>query len=200
MRGARVQTLIVITISALFAADCTTPPAVELPRQAMAYNIQNARVPVGASYVASAPDAARVEPTYDQIGIASWYGATFSGKRTAGGEAFRVHALTAAHRTLPMGARVLVTNLANGRSLVLRIRDRGPRDKERIIDVSEGAAKLLGFYRQGTAPVRVIYFGRADHCSNGTGDAARTALLRCDSALPILPTPRPPPASRDIDN
>lgn len=198
--GARVQTLIVIAFTAVFAAACTAEPAVELPSQAMAYEIQSPRVPVGTSYVASAPEVPRVEPIYDQIGIASWYGATFSGKRTAGGANFRAYALTAAHRTLPMGARVLVTNLANGRSLVLRIGDRGPRDKGRIIDVSERAAILLGFYRQGTAPVRVTYLGRADHCSNSAGDAARAALLRCAPGLPILPTPRPSPVSRDIGN
>ena len=102
-------------------------------------------------------------PVYDKKGIASWYGDSFAHKRTADGEIFHAQDLTAAHRTLPMGAIVLVTNLANMRAVAVRINDRGPRAKNRIIDVSRRVAKLLGFYRRGTAPVRVTYFGKVDH-------------------------------------
>lgn len=92
---------------------------------------------------------------YDRTGIASWYGPGFHGRRTANGEIYDQHALTAAHPTLQMPALVRVTNLDNGRSLVLRINDRGPFAQNRIIDVSQRAAEELGFRRQGTARVRV---------------------------------------------
>jgi rare lipoprotein A len=93
--------------------------------------------------------------SYDETGIASWYGHAFAGKDTANGEVFNPNALTAAHRTLPMPSIVQVTNLENGRSIRLRINDRGPYARGRIIDVSRRAAQLLGFERAGTAKVRV---------------------------------------------
>ncbi len=88
-------------------------------------------------------------------GIASWYGGRFHGRRTANGEIYDMNALTAAHRTLPFGTIVEVTNLGNGRKVRLRINDRGPFIKGRIIDVSRRAAKELGFLIDGTAPVRL---------------------------------------------
>lgn len=92
---------------------------------------------------------------YDETGIASWYGEDFHGKYTANGEVFDLNALTAAHRTLPMPSIVQVTNLENGRSIELRVNDRGPYARGRIIDVSRRAAQLLGFESPGTAKVRV---------------------------------------------
>jgi len=92
---------------------------------------------------------------YNETGIASWYGPGFHGKTTANGETFDQNALTAAHRTLPMPSMVRVTNLDNGRSIKLRVNDRGPFKNGRIIDLSRRAADLLGFRRQGTAKVRV---------------------------------------------
>ena len=102
------------------------------------------------------------EPDYDETGVASWYGPTFYGHRTADGEVFDATAMTAAHRTLPMPVNVRVTNLDNGRTAVLRVNDRGPFARGRIIDVSEHAAEVLGFKNQGTAHVRVQYLARAD--------------------------------------
>jgi rare lipoprotein A len=95
------------------------------------------------------------QPDYDSEGVASWYGPGFHGLRTANGEVFDQNALSAAHTTLPMPSFVRVTNLQNGRSLVLRVNDRGPFVDDRIIDVSRRAAQLLGFMNQGTAHVRV---------------------------------------------
>ncbi len=92
---------------------------------------------------------------YDQIGIASWYGEDFHGKRTANGELYNMDAITAAHKTLPMPSIVQVTNLANGRTLILRVNDRGPFVSNRIIDVSRRSAQLLGFKDKGVAKVRV---------------------------------------------
>lgn len=92
---------------------------------------------------------------YTETGIASWYGPKFHGKQTANGEIYNQNDLTAAHRTLPLPSAVRVTNLENGRSIVLRINDRGPFARGRIIDVSRRGAQLLGFERNGTAKVRV---------------------------------------------
>jgi rare lipoprotein A len=99
---------------------------------------------------------------YDETGIASWYGQDFHGKATANGERYDMNALTAAHRTLPMPVVVRVTNLENGRSIRLRLNDRGPYARGRIIDVSRRAAQLLGFHENGTARVRVQYEGTAE--------------------------------------
>ncbi len=90
-----------------------------------------------------------------QVGFASYYDSRFHGARTASGERYDERALTAAHRTLPFGTRVEVTNLGNGRSVVVTITDRGPFARGRIIDVSRRAARRLDFLRDGTARVRL---------------------------------------------
>lgn len=92
---------------------------------------------------------------YDRTGIASWYGPKFHGQKTANGEYFDMHALSAAHRTLPLPSLVRVTNLDNGRQVVVRVNDRGPFVRGRLIDMSYAAAKALGYVKQGTAHVRV---------------------------------------------
>lgn len=97
----------------------------------------------------------KVDYNYDETGIASWYGPTFHEKKTANGEVYNQNALTAAHKTLPMPSLVQVTNLENGRSIQVRINDRGPFKNNRIIDLSYRAAQLLGVDKKGTAPVRV---------------------------------------------
>lgn len=90
-----------------------------------------------------------------QVGRASWYGKFFQGQQTASGESYDMNAMTCAHRTLPMGSLVRVTNLRNHKSVVVRVNDRGPLPQNRIIDLSYKAARMLGFGRRGTAPVRV---------------------------------------------
>lgn len=99
--------------------------------------------------------AAPAEPRGGQTGKASWYGEAHHGKKTASGEVFDMHALTAAHRTLPIGTRVRVTNLANGRAIEVRINDRGPVIRDRIIDLSYGAARALGGVADGVFRVRI---------------------------------------------
>jgi len=94
-------------------------------------------------------------PVAAQRGEASYYAHDFHGRKTASGEQFDMHELTAAHRTLPMGTRVRVTNLDNGRDVVLRINDRGPFKRGRVIDVSYEAAKRLDMIAAGIAPVKV---------------------------------------------
>jgi rare lipoprotein A len=123
------------------------------------------------------------QPDYDKVGVASWYGPTFYGKQTANGELFDGNGLTAAHPTLPMPVNVRVTNLENGKSVVVRVNDRGPYAQGRIIDVSRRAAELLGFYAKGTAKVRVTYLGRADVPNNAPMLAARDIAR----ALPTAP-------------
>jgi len=97
----------------------------------------------------------KVDYEYVETGIASWYGPNFHGRRTANGEAFDQNIVSAAHRTLPLPSLVRVTNLENGRSIQVRVNDRGPFAHGRIIDLSRQGAQLLGFHRKGTAKVRV---------------------------------------------
>jgi rare lipoprotein A len=104
-----------------------------------------------------APSAGDNAPV--QRGLASWYGPRFHGEPTAQGELFNMNALTAAHRSLPLGTRVRVTHLENGRSVVVRINDRGPYKRGVIIDLSRRAANEIGMVRQGRARVRVEVVG-----------------------------------------
>lgn len=124
------------------------------------------------------------QPHYDETGMASWYGDQFHGRPTATGERFDMNALTAAHKTLPLPGLVEVTNLANGRRVVLRVNDRGPFVDERIIDLSRGAADALDLRRAGVGEVRVRYLGRAPRLGGGT-------VLQQAEAVP--PAPEPPP-------
>lgn len=91
----------------------------------------------------------------DQVGVASWYGSEFQGSRTASGDRFDAKEFSAAHPTLPLGTRARVTNLANGRSVIVRVNDRGPFVRGRSIDVSYAAARALGMLRRGTTRVRI---------------------------------------------
>lgn len=101
------------------------------------------------------------EPGYVREGVASWYGALFHGRKTSNGEVFDMERLSAAHPTLPLPVYAEVTNLGNGRSAVVRVNDRGPFRKGRLIDLSERTAEVLGFKRSGTAKVKVRYLRKA---------------------------------------
>jgi rare lipoprotein A len=98
---------------------------------------------------------AKEQPSFTQVGVASWYGPHFHGKRTANGERFDMNGFTAAHRTLPLNSYVRVVNLATGQSVVVRINDRGPYAPRRIIDLSAKAARHLGMTEDGLARVRI---------------------------------------------
>src|SRR5579871_3564276 len=119
---------------------------------------------------------------YRQEGMASWYGDDFHGRLTANGEVFDMGALTAAHPTLPMPSYARVTNLSNGKSLVVRVNDRGPYHGNRLIDVSNKAAELLEFKGNGVARVRVEYVGRAP--LEGSDDRQLMATLRTGTPAP----------------
>ncbi len=103
----------------------------------------------------------REQPDYDRVGVASWYGSDFHGRHTANGEIFDMHALTAAHPTLPMPSYAYVTNISNDRTILVRINDRGPYVGERMIDLSKESARSLGLLSGGTGRVRVRYAGPA---------------------------------------
>jgi rare lipoprotein A len=122
------------------------------------------------------------DPNYNAVGLASWYGADFHGRATANGEIFDDNSITAAHPTLPLPSYVRVTNLSNGRSLVVRVNDRGPYHGNRIIDVSMRAAHLLGFTNRGIAWVRVEYVGRAP--MEGSDDRVLASTLRENAPAP----------------
>lgn len=122
-----------------------------------AWYIRGALLLVIVTLAACAPyHARRKSIKYDAVGIASWYGPGFAGRKTASGERYRPSEMTAAHKTLPFGTAVKVTNLDNDRSIVVRINDRGPFVHGRLIDLSQGAAKKLGVIATGTARVKVV--------------------------------------------
>jgi peptidoglycan lytic transglycosylase len=102
-----------------------------------------------------APSPSAHPAVFTQVGLASWYGSAHAGHPTASGELFDPDAMTAAHRTLPLGVLVRVTNIETGRSVTVRINDRGPQDMSRIIDLSRAAADALGFRASGVARVRI---------------------------------------------
>nr|WP_314527653.1 septal ring lytic transglycosylase RlpA family protein [uncultured Brevundimonas sp.] len=139
------------------------------------------------------------QPNYDEVGMASWYGDAFNGRPTSTGERFDMHALTAAHKTLPLPGLVEVTNLTNGRRIVARVNDRGPFVDGRIIDLSREAADVLDMRRDGVARVRVRYLGQAPRLGGGTvlrAEAPRAAepqpvQMAAVQPAPIQTTPRP---------
>src|SRR5260370_4845092 len=125
---------------------------------------------------------------YREEGLASWYGDDFHGRLTANGEVFDMDSLSAAHPTLPMPCYARVTNISNGKSLVVRVNDRGPYHGNRLIDVSNKAAQLLDFKGNGVARVRVEYVGRAP--LEGSDDRQLIATLRTGIPAPSPSTVR----------
>jgi rare lipoprotein A len=135
------------------------------------------------------------EPNYDEVGIASWYGPTFHGKASASGEVFDENALTAAHPTLPIPSLVRVTNLENGRSIVVRLNDRGPFVDDRIIDLSRAAGAALDMHGKGTAKVRVQYVGPAPAEANAL--PAQPIPVQVSAPINTLPPSPAPYVGRD---
>nr|WP_083794904.1 septal ring lytic transglycosylase RlpA family protein [Bradyrhizobium sp. ORS 278] len=149
-----------------------------VPKGGGVYRIGKPYTVAGKTYV---PEE---DVNYRAEGMASWYGDDFHGRLTANGEVFDMTSLTAAHPTLPMPSYARVTNLANGKSLIVRINDRGPYHANRLIDVSNKAADLLEFKGSGVARVRVEYVGRAP--LEGSDDTQLIATLRTG-----IPAPAP---------
>lgn len=175
-QAARVAIILVATAS---LAACATP---RYPSHATGPMAGKPGAPSGAGGVRKVGKPYQVggiwyvpqeDPNYDRRGVASWYGDAFHLKATANGEVFDMNAVSAAHTTLPLPSMVEVTNLENGRRLVVRVNDRGPFHDNRIIDLSREAAIQLGFHRQGLANVRVRYVGPAPLL--GPADGLRVA-------------------------
>ena len=156
MRKSATHTLVAVALAALTASG---------PAQAVS-TADDARVDSLAEIVAELPDQTApifapapqaAEPRYEAAGegVASYYGHELAGNRTASGERFNPNAMTAAHRSLPLGTKLRVTNLANGEDVIVRVNDRGPFTKNRLIDLSLGAARDIGMVRTGTARVSI---------------------------------------------
>jgi rare lipoprotein A len=136
---------------------------------------------------------------YSAVGLASWYGDDFHGRYTANGEIFDMNSISAAHPTLPLPSYARVTNLANHKSIVVRVNDRGPYVGNRVIDLSVKTAKLLGFYGNGVAKVKVEYVGRAPLV--GSDDRKLMATLRDGVPAPsVLVASNKPFAPAYFDN
>lgn len=164
------------------ASPRVVEPGQPVPKGGGAYRVGKPYLVGGRMYV---PEDG---PGYRTEGVASWYGKDFHGRLTANGEVYDMHSISAAHPTLPMPSYVRVTNLANRRSLIVRVNDRGPYHGNRVIDLSGKAAELLAFRGNGLARVRVEYVGPA--ALEGSDDRLLMATLREGSPAPIPSTVR----------
>ncbi len=191
-----VARLLALAVAGLVAASCAeTQLAVYTAKKGLSRDTAQASAPersvpagykLGSNYkVLGVVYQPRFDPNYDETGIASWYGAEFHGRSTANGERFDMNAVSAAHKTLPLPSEVRVTNLDNGRTMTLRVNDRGPFARGRLIDVSRRAAQLLGFYGVGTAKVRVQFVRLAPltQMANAAEASPVTASLRVDETF-----------------
>jgi rare lipoprotein A len=147
----------------------------------------------------NAADQAGINPNAQagstETGIASWYGADFHGRRTSNGETYDKEKLTCAHRTLPFGSYVLVRDLDNGSSVVVRVNDRGPFAKDRIIDLSEAAARIIGMIPTGTARVSIAVIPAAEALAWKGGPLAGEAETDIRRA-PVPDAPQAPAGAR----
>jgi rare lipoprotein A len=148
----------------------------DIPKGTGRYHVGKPYVIAGVTYY---PEE---NPNYRADGIASWYGDAFHGRLTSNGEIFDMRSITAAHPTLPLPSYVRVTNLTNGKSLIVRVNDRGPFHANRVIDLSSRAAEMLDFRHKGTARVRVEYVSRAK--IEGSDDVQLAATLRDNGPAP----------------
>ncbi len=187
LSGGRIARIGALILGALALAHCSfaekskySAKVVEdgepVPKGGGSYRVGKPYNINGRTYVPAENSSYRAE------GIASWYGPDFHGRLTANGEVYDMHGISAAHTTLPLPSYARVTNLDNGRSIVVRINDRGPYARNRVIDLSIGTAKALKFYGHGLARVRVEYLGRAP--IEGSDDRMLMATLREGSPAP----------------
>lgn len=156
----------VLLFGAIGCAQVTPPPAPQTTWEAP---------PPPQRVVRPAPRTCTPAHPYRRSGLASWYGRPYHGRRTASGQVYDMYRMTAAHRSLPFGSRIRVTNMRNGRSVVLTVNDRGPFVRRRIVDVSYRAARELGFARRGLARVRVEQVQR---CRGRTAQRSEPALTQ----------------------
>jgi rare lipoprotein A len=184
------------------ASPRVIPPGEPIPKGGGYYRVGEPYAVGGRTYLPAE------NPRYRAEGVASWYGENFHGRLTANREIYDMNSMSAAHPTLPLPCYVRVTNISNGRSVIVRVNDRGPYHTDRLIDVSARAAKLLGFIGSGLAPVRVEYVGEAP--LEGSDDTVLAATLRegapapapasvrLASTRPFAPAPPSRPPLRDV--
>jgi rare lipoprotein A len=181
------------TAALAFLASCSggdkklseLPPAAEAPIK----GVSDFPVRLGSPYQVGNITYTPVDATaYDEVGYASWYGSELQGRNTANGEVFLPAFITAAHKTLPMPSYVEVTSLETGRTILARVNDRGPFANDRLIDLSEGAAKQLGITAQGVAGVRVrkISPPEQERAMLRNGQAASSRIDTPESLLKVL--------------
>ena len=205
MKRLRSTPLVLSGVLALFLGGCAESEFVASSVKSLSGSPgQSGQYKVGQPYqIAGVTYYPQVDYQYTETGIASWYGPKFHGNSTANGEIFDMNEISAAHRTLPMPSIVRVTNLENGRVLNVRVNDRGPFSRGRIIDLSRRAAQLLDFERQGTAKVRVEILARESMALADGKDGIQ--LASADQAPPPVAAPRmsvtssqlaPPPGTR----
>lgn len=225
MRGRAAAAFVAVAVAAGLLASCSVAPTAGVLDSkehfaAAKYGAASPRVTAsvkvpkgGGHYMIGAPYRVAGKtyipadnPRYAEVGLASWYGSAFHGRMTANGEVYDVNGLTAAHPTLPLPSYVRVTNLENGRSMTVRVNDRGPFAHNRIIDVSERVADMLGFRKEGTAHVKVQYIGPAQldgrdtkkllasyHAPAFGGPVTQVAMRRAPEPTYVVasaPTPR----------
>jgi len=152
-------------------------PGQPVPKGGGVYRVGKPYVVAGREYVP------QEDVNYSAVGMASWYGDDFHGRYTANGEIFDMNSISAAHPTMPLPSYARVTNLANHRSIIVRVNDRGPYARNRLIDVSVRTAKLLGFYGDGLTRVKIEYVGRAP--LTGSDDRKLEASLREPGMAPV---------------
>jgi rare lipoprotein A len=193
----RIARLLALSAGALALANCSggvgridprygvassarvVEPGQPVPKGGGVYRVGKPYTVAGRTYVPAD------NPQYTVVGLASWYGDEFHGRYTANGEIFDENAISAASPVLPLPSYARVTNLNNHRSIVVRINDRGPYVGNRVIDLSIKSAKLLGFYGQGLARVKVEYVGRAPLA--GSSDQMLMSTLREGAPAPAKP-------------
>jgi len=190
MSGFRFRSAFALTIASTLMAGCASTPQQHV-RKSASSAVERGYYKIGDPYQIEGVTYTPAEDwNYDETGIASWYGPDFHGKRTANGELYDMNQVTGAHKTLPMPSLVRVTNLENGRQIVVRVNDRGPFARSRVIDLSRRGAQLLGFERIGTAKVRVQIMARE---SEALAEAAKQGQLAIDIAGIDPDQPPPPP-------
>jgi rare lipoprotein A (peptidoglycan hydrolase) len=186
MRVVRAATRVAAAVPLLLPIACalvTSPASSQIKKHV--YMVGQPYRMKGKAYVP------REDFSYSHVGIASWYGPRFHGRRTANGETYNMNAFTAAHPTLPLSTVVRVTNLANDRSITVRINDRGPYAGGRIIDLSQASARALGFAGQGLARVRVsVLAGETLQAKTGETGAERDDTSRAAATTSSRRRPR----------
>lgn len=173
--------LALLSVMALCLSGCGGPSKISGPAAKSSGAVASAR-PYTINGVTYYP-LSKVDK-YEERGMASWYGPNFHGKKTANGETYNMHGMTAAHKILPLNSTVRVTNLNNGKSTVLRVNDRGPFVEERVIDLSYAAAKELGVLGPGTAPVHVSLLRCGDNVYASSGSSSRPSSGSAGQAAP----------------